>query len=157
MPPRPSTLNTVVENAPLHAEVLLGGLLEMLSVARGAFGGDVDKFLIMLVVAIRAAGHRDYAEAVRRNRREGGPSVFPSLGVNIQSVADSIGAPKETIRRKITDLVEIGWIERRGNDLHLTERAYESLQPLREAMYALVARHYDVVEAMKANPAPSKA
>jgi len=155
MPPtRQTLLRLVAENASMHAEPLLAGLLELLSEARGAFAGDVDKFLIMLVVAIRAAGHRDFADTVRRRRTEGGPSVFPSLGVNIQSVADSIGAPKETIRRKVFDLVEMGWIERRGNDLHLTPAAYENLKPLREGIYALAARHYEVVEAMIANPAP---
>src|SRR4051794_10711057 len=100
MPSRQSLLRLVTENAPDQAEPILAPLLELLSLARATFAGDVDKFLIMLVVAIRAAGHRDFARAVKTPQQPGRGPALPSLGVNIQSVADSIGAPKETIRRK---------------------------------------------------------
>ncbi|MDB5419807.1 MAG: hypothetical protein JWP50_3226 [Phenylobacterium sp.] len=143
---RPSLLRLVTDNAPLQAEPILASLLELLSLARGAYGGDLDKFLIMMVVSIRAAGHKDFATALLRHRATGATPVFPSLGVNIQSIADSIGAPKETIRRKVTDLVELGWIERRGNELFLTPSAYETLTPVREAMHLLVVRHHQIVE-----------
>jgi len=142
---RQSLLSLVTEKAPLHAEALLAPLLELLSLARTTFDGDLDKFLILLVVAIRAAGHKEFARAVLLRRTEGGPPVFPSLGVNIQSIADSIGAPKETVRRKVTDLVAAGWIERRGNELFLTPGAYETHTPLRQAIQVLAVRHFEVV------------
>jgi hypothetical protein len=142
---RQDILSIVTANAPLRAEALLAPLVELLSEARTTFDGDLDKFLIMLVVAIRAAGHKDFAEAVRQRRAAGGAPVFPSLGVNIQSIADSIGAPKETVRRKVTDLVAAGWIERRGNDLFLTPRAYETHTPLRQAIQELAVRHFEVI------------
>ena len=142
---RQTLLNLVTENAPLQAEALLAPLLELLSLARTAFDGDLDKFLILLVVAIRAAGHKEFASAVLHRRTTGGPPVFPSLGVNIQSIADSIGAPKETVRRKVTDLAAAGWIERRGNELYLTPRAYETHTPVRQAIQILAVRHFEVV------------
>jgi len=142
---RQDVLSLVAKNAPLRAEALLAPLVDLLSDARATFDGDLDRFLIMLVVAIRAAGHKDFAEAVRRRRATGGAPVFPSLGVNIQSIADSIGAPKETVRRKVTGLVASGWIERRGNDLYLTPRAYETHTPLRRAIQQLAVRHFEVV------------
>lgn len=157
MPSRQALLRLVAENAPDQAEALLAPLLELLSLARVTFAGDVDKFLIMLVVAIRAAGHRDFAQAVKAHPGPGRPTALPSLGVNIQSVADSIGAPKETIRRKVSDLVEIGWIERRANDLYLTPLAYEALTPVREAMHVLAVRHFEVVEALSADTGPNRA
>ena len=142
---RQDVLSLVAKNAPLRAEALLAPLVDLLSDARATFDGDLDRFLIMLVVAIRAAGHKDFAEAVRQRRATGGAPVFPSLGVNIQSIADSIGAPKETVRRKVTDLVVAGWIERQGNELFLTPRAYDTHTPLRRAIQQLAVRHFEIV------------
>jgi hypothetical protein len=120
-----------------------------LAAAREACGGDIDKFLILLTVAIRAAGHHKFAEAARTTRRTGGTrEAFPTLGLKIQSVADSIGAPKETVRRKVAELAEAGWIERREHQLHLTPQAYKALTPVRERMHAQVARDYQTVLAM---------
>jgi hypothetical protein len=147
---RQSLLRLVGENALLQAEPILAPLLELLSLARRSCDGDLDKFLIMLVVAIRAAGHRQFATAVLRQREPGETSAFPSLGVNIQSIADSIGAPKETVRRKVADLVELGWIAREGNELFLTPRAYQTLTPVREAIHSLAVRYHEVVEGMVA-------
>jgi hypothetical protein len=148
MPVRPPLLSFVTEQAPNHAAAILGPLLELLSLARGAYAGDLDKLLIMLVVSIRAAGHKEFARALLRHRATGETPVFPSLGVNIQSVADSIGAPKETIRRKVADLVDLGWIERRDHELSLTPFAYETLTPVREAIHLLLVRYYELVEGM---------
>jgi hypothetical protein len=144
---RQTLLRLLNENSPRQTEPLLAPLLELLGRARGAFGGDLDKFLIMLVVGLRAAGHEDFAPALLRYQATGETPVFPSLGLNIQSIADSIGAPKETIRRKVTELVNAGWIERRGNELFLTPAAYEAHTPVREAIYMLAVRYYELVSA----------
>jgi len=142
---RQALLRLVAENAPLQAEPILAPLLEMLSLARKACEDDLDKFLIMLVVAIRAAGHRQFAAALLSQGEAGPASPFPSLGVNIQSIADSIGAPKETVRRKVADLVGLGWIAREGNELFLTPCAYQTLTPVREAIHSLAVRYHEVV------------
>jgi hypothetical protein len=157
MPPRPPLLSLVTAEAPNHAAAILAPLLELLSLARASYAGDLDKFLIMLVVSIRAAGHKEFARALLRHRATGETPVFPSLGVNIQSVADSIGAPKETIRRKVADLVDLGWIERRDHELSLTPLAYETLTPVREAIHLLLVRHYELVEGLLAEAAGPKA
>jgi hypothetical protein len=156
MPPRPPLQNLVSERAPHHAVAILAPLLELLSLARGAYAGDLDKLLIMLVVSIRAAGHKEFGRALLRHRATGEAPVFPSLGVNIQSIADSIRAPKETIRRKVADLVDLGWIERRDHELSLTPFAYETLTPVREAIHLLVVRYYDVVDGMIAEAGEPK-
>ncbi|MCC4117456.1 hypothetical protein LLG90_19040 [Aromatoleum toluclasticum] len=45
---------------------------------------------------------------------------------NAYSIAAATGLPRETVRRKIVRLVELGWITRRGNGhLFLTQRAIE--------------------------------
>lgn len=45
---------------------------------------------------------------------------------NAYSIAAATGLPRETVRRKIVRLVELGWVERRGNGhLFVTEVAFD--------------------------------
>jgi hypothetical protein len=141
-------LRLVAENYPTIALGLLGPLLDLLSSSREACGGDIDKFLIMLVVAVRTTAHKDFAAFTQKQLLSGEVPVFPSLGVNIQSIADSVRAPKETIRRKVTELVVAGWIERRGNELYFTARAYQDLAQVRERLEVMAVRHAEIVEGL---------
>ena len=148
---RQSLINLVFRISPVRTEELLSPLLDLLAGARQAFDGDLDKYLILLVVTIRAANHPQFVKNIEIARAQGSAAPpFPSLGVNIQSIADSIGAPKETIRRKVADLVEGGWIERRGNHLYLTAAAYQDHKPVRELMHAMFVRHFEAVRDMLA-------
>jgi hypothetical protein len=142
----------VADNYPALAQGLLGPLLDMLTLSRATCGGDMDKFLIMLVVAIRTTAHQDFAGFTPEQLLSGEVPVFPTLGVNIQSIADSIGAPKETVRRKVAELVEAGWIERRGNDLHFTARAYQDLGGVRERLEGMAVRHCEIVQGLSEAP-----
>jgi hypothetical protein len=148
-PTRSELQQLVAENYSAISLGLLGPLLDVLGLSREACGGDMDKFLIMLVVAIRTTAHKDFARYSRDQLLSGEVAVFPSLGVNIQSIADSVGAPKETIRRKVTELVKAGWIERRGNQLYFTASAYRDFEGVRELIGKMAVRHYEVVEAVR--------
>jgi hypothetical protein len=154
--PRHSLQQLIARNYPALAPGLLGPLLDLLSLTRDVCGGDSDKFLIMLVVAIRTAAHKDFAAFTPEQLYSGEVPVFPSLGLNIQSIADSIGAPKETVRRKVTELVEAGWIARHGNELYLTGRAAADLGPVRHQLEQMALRYHDIVEAL-AEDAPDPA
>lgn len=157
--PRTDLQSLVAEQAPRYAEELLSPLIELLGQAREAFRGDVDKFLILLTVAIRAAGHKAFVQAAQAAQAAGAaqettppPGVFPTLGLNIQSVADSIGAPKETVRRKVAELVDAGWIDRRESQLHMTAEAYQALAGVRDLIAAQAARNYETVRQMLEGP-----
>ncbi|HEV2532595.1 hypothetical protein [Phenylobacterium sp.] len=139
----------VAENYSTISLGLLSPLLDVLSLSREACGGDMDKFLIMLVVAIRTTGHKRFATYTREQLLSGEVPVFPSLGVNIQSIADSVGASKETIRRKVTELVKAGWIERQGNKLYFTAKAYRDFEKVRERIGKMSVRHHQVVEQLR--------
>jgi hypothetical protein len=142
---RQELLGLVADNYPVIAHSLLRPLLDVFSVSRDACGGDIDKFLIMLVVAIRTTEHKLFATYSSAQLLSGELPVFPSLGTNVRSVADSIGAPKETIRRKVGELVEAGWIARQGNELRFTAIAYQQLGGVRVAVENLAVRNFDVV------------
>jgi hypothetical protein len=151
--PLPSSLNIdrqgllrlVAGNYPVIAHSLLRPLLDLFSVSRQACGGDMDKFLIMLVVAIRTTEHKLFATYSQAQLLSGEIPVFPSLGTNVRSVADSIGAPKETIRRKVGELIDAGWIARQGNELRFTTLAYQQLAGVRVAIENLAVRNFEIV------------
>jgi len=135
----------IAENYPALANDLLGPLLELLSLSRNACGGDAEKFLIMLVVARRTTEHELFASFPQDELLSGRIPVFPSLGTNISSVAASLGAPKETVRRKVADLVKAGWIVRQGNELRFTSVAYQELAQVRIAIERMAARNFETI------------
>src|ERR1700742_1020485 len=83
----------VAENYPAIARSLLRPLLHLLSLSREACGGDVDKFLIMLVIAIRTTEHEAFATFSQAELLSGDIPIFPTLGTNVQSIAESTGTP----------------------------------------------------------------
>lgn len=145
---RQALLDLVGENYPLVARSLLKPLLELFSVSREACGGDIDKFLIMLVVAIRTTEHPLFSSYSQAQLLSGEIPVFPSLGTNVRSVADSVGAPRETIRRKVGELVEAGWIARDNGELRFTALAYQQLAGARVAIEQLAVRNFEVVRGL---------
>lgn len=138
-------LDRVAGNYPVIAHSLLRPLLDLFSIARELCGGDVDKFLIMLVVANRTTEHKLFASYSQVQLLSGEIPVFPSLGTNVRSIADSIGAPRETIRRKVRELIDAGWIARQGTELYFTALAYQQLAGARVSIEQLAVRNFEVV------------
>lgn len=135
----------VADNYPAVARSLLRPLLHLLSLSRAACGGDVDKFLIMLVIAIRTTEHEGFATSSQAQLLSGEIPVFPTLGTNVRSVAESTGTPKETVRRKVGELIEAGWIARERNELRFTVLAYRELSGVRVAIEELAVSNFQVV------------
>ena len=138
----------VADNYPAIARSLLGPLLHLLSISREACGGDVDKFLIMLVIAIRTTEHESFATYSQAQLLSGEIPVFPTLGTNVRSIAESTGTPKESVRRKVGELAEAGWISREGNELRFTALAYQELAGVRVAIEELALSNFHVVAAL---------
>jgi hypothetical protein len=140
----------VAAHYPSVASELLKPLLELLLASRRACGGDVDKFLILLVVATRVAEHPEFAALTPHHLAEAEVETLPSRGTNVRSIADSTDIPKETVRRKVSELIEAGWLERRGRDLTLTSRAYQMLSPVRQKIELLAARNWQTASGLLA-------
>jgi CRP-like cAMP-binding protein len=135
----------IQENYPSIASTLLNPLLNLLTVAREACGGDSDKFLIMLVVGIRSTAHRDFARYSQDELLSGQVPVFPTLGTNVRSIADSLGMPRETVRRKLAELTATGWVVRHGNEICFTAEAYQQLAKVREGLEQLAVSNFETV------------
>lgn len=135
----------VADNYPAIARNLLRPLLHLLNVSRAACGGDIDKFLIMLVIAIRTTQHEDFGRYTQAQLLSGEVPIFPTLGTNVRSVAESTGTPKETVRRKVGELIDAGWIAREGNDLRFTALAYQELAGVRVTIEELAVSNFEIV------------
>lgn len=146
MPRRRQRLLT--ELYPTIATELLKPLIQLLTVARDVCGGDVDKFLIILVVAVRTTEHPAFKTFSQADLLAGKVPVMPSLGTNMRSVAASVGIPKETARRKLADIYDAGWLVRDGRDIRFTAKGYRELAPVREAIEALALRNADTIEGL---------
>jgi len=129
---------------------LVEPLTSFLTVAR-AVTGDLDRVLIMVTITLRSSRHPDFRSGAAFETGE--DAALPGFGTNVRSVADSTGIPKETVRRKVRELVAMGWVVRDGNTLHYSALGYEAATPVREAMLRMYARGYEVIRQVEAETA----
>jgi hypothetical protein len=120
---------------------ILAPLIDLLIVSRRYFAGDVDKFLLMLVVGVRTSADPRFLDLSEAERSDGDTSL-PGLGTNVRSMAASLDMPRESVRRKVAEMIDAGWLAWEDRKLHLTARAYRELAPVREALKRLTLTNY---------------
>jgi hypothetical protein len=120
-------------------------LTNFLGISRQLVQRDAEKLLLMLIIIVRSNLHPDFRALDPVDIVEGRVTRLPTLGVNLRSLADSTGIPKETVRRKVQDLIDAGWVERLDGNLHYTPQAFLAAKPAREALMRMAARIYEVV------------
>jgi hypothetical protein len=130
---------------PQVARELLSPLLEFIDEAERAFGGDLEKFHILLAVALRSAEHPQIAYAAEQVQA-GEIEELPSLWTNVHSISLSIGVPEETVRRKVAALVRQGWLERCDHSVRYTVKASRELVGLRELLLRLAVANHRTLE-----------
>ncbi len=93
----------------LHVAALTRHLIE----CRRACDGDLDLFLVLTIIGERTFSSRSVPDAMSHTEFLKGTvdSVEP-LAINLQSIADYSGIPRETVRRKIEQLIARGWVRR---------------------------------------------
>lgn len=131
MPTRDSPQGQVVRRNfgriwPVHIKAFS----RLLRALRVSFDGDLDLLLIMSVIAERTPNDRwiAHADTLRKLLRdnERAPGQAP---INIQSVSDYTGIPRESVRRKIAILQRKGWVSRGADgELSVTEQAASDLE-----------------------------
>lgn len=142
---RQSIPDLLAQHHPEIATDLLSPLLRAIQLARQYCGGDIDKFLVLLIVALQTTRHKGFSSEPPERLISGEIPVFPGYGTNIRSIADSLDMPKETARRKVQELLETGWLVRQDGLLYFTARAHQELAPVREGIEMLAARYFEVV------------
>jgi len=115
---------------PLHVE----GFTQLLIDLRRHFGGDLDRMLVLAIIGSRTLPRRrteglSYDDFLASRTHDRNPGR-----INVQSIAECSGIPRETVRRKVRELELLGWLIREGNGhLRVAEQAARDLQPATEA------------------------
>jgi len=113
---------------------------ELLVQLRRQFDGDLDRMLVLGIIGSRTLARgrvegMSYDEFMSSARPDNEPAP-----INLQSIADYSGIPRETVRRKVRDLEQQGWIIRRDNGyLIATAKAAQDLEPATEATLRYLA------------------
>jgi len=106
---------------------------ELLVTLRRHFGGDLDRMLVLAIIGSRTLS-RGRIEGMCYDRFMDSERADEPAPINLQSIADYSGIPRETVRRKLRDLERLGWITRRDKGyLVATARAAEDLEPATQA------------------------
>jgi hypothetical protein len=136
----------------------VSNLTRFLISCRKAFGGDIDMFLVLAVIGDRTFSQRhadqglDY-EAFRDRR--GGKTL--SLDINLRSIADFSGIPRETVRRKINQLLKLGWVAKQHDgSLLATSKAKTDLEPLTLASIQYISGMMQLFTETFGTEAPAK-
>lgn len=132
------------------AKDLISPLLDLLIGVRAHFGGDLDQFIIFLLISLRTAQHPAVAGIDPHAVRRGQVKSYPSLFTNVRSIAASTHIPYETARRKVAQLIDAGLVEREGGRLRITVRASFAFKDLREKLFTMAEGNHDLVAALLA-------
>lgn len=127
------------EFSPLHA-LWVERHLAVLTNLREVFGNDLDKPIILAVIG--QFMHENAGEISHRYRDHLDPAqqVEPRRLTNIESVASSAGLPRESVRRKVGDLIDVGWVQRDSKGgLLVTTKAAEALDAVTRQTFRLQA------------------
>jgi hypothetical protein len=112
-------------------------VLEMtrfLIACRRNFDGDIDLFLVLCVIGERTFSQDNVRETLSFEQWTS-PDVklIDAENINVQSIADFSGIPRETVRRKLHILMDKGWVTRdEAGYVQATRKAQEDLAPLTE-------------------------
>ncbi len=118
-------------------------LCELLIVLRQQFQGDLDLMLILAIISSRAMPARQgqttdmsYSQFISDQSKERADQP-----INIQSIAECSGIPRETVRRKVNKLEALDFIKRDAQGmLEVTDIAIHKLKPATEAtLHYLIA------------------
>lgn len=141
---------------PVH----LVGFTRLLVHLRTRFDGDLDLALILAVI-----GSRTQLESWTRELTEFGQltNTFGSDGrqlpINIQSVADYSGIPRETVRRKVAILQDKGWLTRDADGhLAISRNAASDLEASTGETISYLAallRSFEVAQAAEKGRGPA--
>ncbi|WP_439137076.1 helix-turn-helix domain-containing protein [Roseicyclus sp.] len=125
-PERKSQRERITEAFGVIFPIHLASSARLLHSARQHFHGDLDKMFIVCVI-LASEGDAAWRKIDLEKLDE-----IPRMGcTNTASIALSTGIPRATVQRKLADLVDCGWIERRTDTgWSMTLKAAQDLRGL---------------------------
>ena len=124
---------------------MLPPLAELLTCGRRVVGADLESFLILTIIAVRTFEDPRNAAVSLDQVLGGGLERYESLHTNGRSISESTGIPRETVRRKVRELIATGWVTQEGSNLAVTPRAAADLKVLVNALAELMAVSHALV------------
>lgn len=120
----------------------VSSLTQFLIDCRRHFRGDLDLFLVLCVIGDRTFSARHAPADLSYEAWAASTAAgIPALNINVQSVAEYTGIPRETVRRKLALLVSKGWVIRDGRGyVTATNKAKDDLAPLTLSSLAYLSR-----------------
>jgi hypothetical protein len=120
------------------------GHLGLLCILRSVLGNDLDKVIILAVIGqqvLRGLVPADESSAALIASLTDGMALDTRVLTNIESIATATGIPRESVRRKVGELVAAGWIERlETGGLMICAPAVAALQPATDHTTAFLDR-----------------
>lgn len=107
------------------------GHLRVLSGLRQAFGNDMDKVMVLAAIGQQMLNDPAMAGLPLRPDTAMPVEVPPSRLTNAGSIAAALGIPRESVRRKVNELVTAGWVVRdEAGHLAVAPQAAADLGPV---------------------------
>jgi hypothetical protein len=108
----------------------------LIIVCRKHFDGDMDEMLVLSVIGERMLPPQRSAGLTYQEFMDGRRNDAKKGRINTQSISDSTGIPRETVRRKVAQLVSRGWVTRNEDgSFEVTEKAALDLAPATQAAF----------------------
>lgn len=149
-----STEKRIRENYSRVAPALLSALTDYVIVSRRQ-ADDLDQQLVLLVIMLRSAMAKGFADLPSDKVLAGEVDTLPTLWTNIRSVADSTGIPRETVRRKVNELINLGLVRRSGQLLTITPQAFSESRFVIDKFIRLAAVCHVTVSKLEGDDEPS--
>lgn len=121
---------------------------EFMIALRRNFEGDLDMMIVLAIIGDRRFSRRDPGAEVRKEELGATPMLSDAgVSINAHSIAEYSGIPRETARRKVAKLIELGWVERDDNgDLRPTTTAAADLTTATDATLAYLHKIVDACD-----------
>lgn len=136
----------------------VASLTDFLIDCRSALDGDLDLLLILCVIGERTFSAKPIHEGVRYADWEATKvSIAVPEEINMQSISDFCGIPRETVRRKLQCLIDRGWVTRNQRGFLIgTVKAKDDLAPLTVAGLRYLERMFALMKREEAARAPER-
>lgn len=144
------TIEVLRSRYPEFADDVVRLLVEFMQLARRHFAGDLDTFLIYAAVATRTAEGAEIKALNFEDVLEGRLDAYPGLTTNVSSLAGLLGVPRESVRRKVAELVRLGYVERADSRLVLTPFGTRQSTPIREHIFLMMLKFRGIVDQLEA-------
>jgi Crp-like helix-turn-helix domain len=120
--------------------------LEVLMALRSEFGADIDKTIIIGLIGQRMMKMQDPPTVGYVSMLTEEVPAMHGRFTNIESIAAASGIPRETVRRKVRELEDKGWIKRNLRDeIELTILSVQHLDGISRMTMELLASVFEAI------------